>query len=192
VLLDWAQHQPITPETLWRYAWLQHRQIMLMPAVIGDPLVNLLCLEHARAIRAIANDARANPEPHRPEHGLLLPLAAASLGVWSALSARIQEAPQLPSAWSDRDAYETIWLNFCLLALLGSREPDGRPRSRRELSDLLARIQRPKRSSSTIRLNLLPRIEQYFEVADQWAALMTLNGNSRLRKQPGTDHPAGG
>jgi hypothetical protein len=171
-LLDVAQRHSETPQTGWRYAWLQHRQALLMPAVVGDSRVNLLCLEHARAVRAIAATLRANSTPQAHAAGLLQALGARSIGLWSALAAHMAEARLGACAWPRGDGHELNWLYFCTLVLLGGRRPDGQPHSRRALSELLARIQTPKRSASTIRLKLLPQAEDYFEAADRWAALL--------------------
>lgn len=168
-LLGAAHQQRATPQTVWRYAWLLHRQALLVPTVIGEEIVHMLCLEYARAMRAIAADAHANPAPHTPYRGALLPLVAASMGLWSALATHMDEAQLAARGWSDRDRHEFSWLNFCMLALRVSCGPDDRARSRRVLSELLAQIQQPERSASTIRLKLLPHAERYFEAADQWA-----------------------
>lgn len=172
VLLDATQQQSETPQTVWRYAWLQHREALLMPTMLGDEVVHVLCLEHARAMRAAAAGAHAHAAPRTPARGMLRPIAAASLGLWSALAARMDETQPVACAWSGRDGEEFLWLNFCMLALLVWHESDGRARNRRTLADLLAQIQKPERSASTIRLKLLPEAEHYFESADQWAALL--------------------
>lgn len=159
----------LTPKALWRYAWFEHREVHLIASLLAEAEASRTCQHYADALRAHACRLCAHPNPLSVRIGLFQPVLESSHAFWHAMRSLLCGPGTAPIAWPERDAETWVWLQFCKLHVLVGTTSDGRSRSRRELGAIIAQLD-CRANANTVRLRLLPRVEQECAAGDGWAA----------------------
>jgi hypothetical protein len=159
----------LTPKALWRYVWFEHREVHLIASLLADAEASRICQAYLDALRSHAGRMYAHPNPLSVRIGLFGAVLDSSYGFWRALRRLLCSPGAVPIVWPVRDAETWLWLQFCKLHVLVGTTPDGRSRSRRELGAIIAELDY-RANANTVRLRLLPRVEQECAAGDGWAA----------------------
>jgi hypothetical protein len=165
---------------MWRLTWLELRAVLLIPSRLGEESVADLCETYMTDLRAYARARHADPEPLTLRKGILSMAMEIDSRHWSLISDRIERLKLPPLAWLDRDMEELLWIRFCSLSAIAAWTLEGRERSRREVAEIMAAAGIGPESATTIRLNLLPEVDQALQSADRWAAGLSPVGRQRL------------
>lgn len=159
----------LPPKAVWRYAWFEHRDVHLIASVLAESEASSACQHYAGAPKTHAARMQAHPNPLSVRVGLFAAVLDSSHVYWQSLRNPLCNGHSVPVAWPVRDAESWLWLQFCRLHVLVATAADGRPRSRRELGAIIAELDR-RTNANTVRLRLLPRVEQECAAGDAWAA----------------------
>jgi hypothetical protein len=162
---------PFTPRIVWRLAWLSVRQVQMVATILPDRDVVTHCNGYVQHLIDFAAWLRRDLPNDTPEPGLLSQYFAESAGFWSELHDMLVRSNMQPLEWMEHQVTTLLWIRFSTFYCCASITQQGRPRSRRELAEILARAVEQSPNLNTLRLRTAPLIEREFAHADRWAAL---------------------
>jgi len=168
--LETPPAERVRSRIMWRLAWLTLRSLLLIPSRLGEESVVALCEAYMTELRAYARARRADPEPLALREGILRTSTEIDCRYWGLMADRIEQLSLPPLQWLDRDKEELLWIRFCGLSAVAAWTLEGRQRSRREIAEIMAAAAIGPENATTIRLRLLPEVDEALQSADRWAA----------------------
>jgi hypothetical protein len=169
-----------TPRVVWRLAWLSFRQVQLVPPLLPHSRITDLCKTYADHLVDWAGKLNRAFPADTPEPRILRQYFAESVDFWSALNDLVDAIQVGPLGWTERDVASLLWIRLCVFYTCASITQQGRPRSRREIAEILTRALAGYSSPTSIRLRVAPAIERDLKLADRWAEFCSARWESSL------------